>query len=154
MALTLSSPKWRHGATIPKEHTGDGADISPPLVFEGIPPGTSSFALICDDPDAPAGTWVHWVIYDIPGTARGLPAGVATDPSLPDGSHQGRNSWKRSGYGGPSPPPGRPHRYFFRLYALREPLGAPPGQGAKEIGAAARAKAIGAAEFMGTSGRP
>jgi Raf kinase inhibitor-like YbhB/YbcL family protein len=153
MALKVSSPRWKHGETIPKKHTGDGADVSPPLLFEGVPAGTKSFALICDDPDAPVGTWVHWVIYDIPGTAKGLPEGVPTDASLPDGSRQGRNSWKNSGYGGPSPPPGKPHRYFFRLYALREPLGVAPGLGAKEIEAAARAKSIEAAELMGTYGR-
>lgn len=153
MVFRVSSPKWKHGGTIPKEYTADGADVSPPLVFEGVPSGTRSFVLICDDPDAPMGTWVHWVIYDIPGSAPGLPEGVATDPSLPDGSHQGQNSWKRSCYGGPSPPPGKPHRYFFRLYALHEPLGADPGRGAKEIETAARAKALGAAELMGTYGR-
>ena len=153
MAFKVSSPKWKHGERIPTEHTADGADVSPPLLFEGVPSGTKSFALICDDPDAPMGTWVHWVIYDIPGTVHRLPEGVATDPSLPDGSHQGRNSWKKSGYGGPSPPPGKPHRYFFRLYALREPLGAAPGLGAKEVEAAARGKAIEAAELMGTYGR-
>src|SRR5208283_3338828 len=149
MALRVSSPQWKRGETIPKKYTGDGADVSPPLVFEGTPTGTKAFALICDDPDAPAGTWVHWVIYDIPGTAKGLSEGVPTDASLPDGTHQGRNSWKKSGYGGPSPPPGKPHRYFFRLYALREPLGAAPGLGAKEAEAAARAKSLESAEFMG-----
>ena len=153
MALRVSSPRWKHGETIPKKHTGAGADVSPPLIFESVPPGTKSFVLICDDPDAPVGTWVHWVIYDIPGTAKGLPEGVATDASLPDGSRQGRNSWKKSGYGGPSPPPGKLHRYFFRLYALREPLGAAPGLYAKEIEAAARAKSIEEAECMGTYGR-
>ncbi len=153
MVLKVSSRQWQSGATIPTKYTGDGEDISPPLEFDGVPPGTRAFALICDDPDAPVGTWVHWVIYDIPGTARGLPEGVARDPSLPDGSRQGRNSWKRPGYGGPSPPPGQPHRYFFRLYALREPLGARPGLDAKEAEAAARAKSIEAAEFMGRYGR-
>ena len=154
MVLRVSSPKWKHGETIPKQHTGDGADESPPLVYEGVPVGTKSFALICDDPDAPVGTWVHWVIYNIPGTVHGLPAGVATDPSLPDGSRQGKNSWKKSGYGGPSPPPGKPHRYFFRLYALREALGAEPDRSANEIESLARSKSIETAEFMGTYGRP
>jgi Raf kinase inhibitor-like YbhB/YbcL family protein len=153
MVLRVSSPHWKPGETIPKKYTGDGGDLSPPLLFEGVPSGTKAFVLIGDDPDAPGGTWIHWVIYDIPGTAKGLPEGVATAATLPDGSRQGRNSWKKSGYGGPSPPPGKPHRYFFRLYALREPLGAPPGLGAKEIEAAARAKSIEAAEFMGTYGR-
>jgi len=153
MTLRVSSPLWKRGETIPKKYTGDGADVSPPLDFQGVPPGTQSFVLICDDPDAPVGTWVHWVIYDIPGTAKGLPEGVVTDASLPDGSRQGRNSWKKSGYGGPSPPPGKPHRYFFRLYALRERLHVAPGLSAKEIEAAAQAKSIEVAEYMGTYGR-
>jgi Raf kinase inhibitor-like YbhB/YbcL family protein len=153
MALRVSSPRWKHGETIPERHTADGADVSPPIHFEGVPLGTKSFALVCDDPDAPMGTWVHWVIYDIPGTAKGLPEGIPTDASLPDGSRQGRNSWNKSGYGGPSPPPGRPHRYSFRLYALREYLGAAPGLGAKEIEGAARGKSIEMAELMGTYGR-
>ena len=153
MALRVSSPHWKQGETIPKKHTADGADVSPPLVFDGVPAATKAFALICDDPDAPVGTWVHWVIYDIPGTAKGLPEGVSKDPGLSDGSRQGRNSWKRTGYGGPSPPPGKPHRYFFRLYALREPLGVAPGLDAREAEAAARARSIEMAEFMGTYGR-
>lgn len=153
MALKVSSPQWKPGQAIPKKYTGDGADVSPPLVFEGAPAGTRSFALVCDDPDAPVGTWVHWVLYEIPGTAKGLPEGVPTDPSLSDGSRQGRNSWKKHGYGGPSPPPGKPHRYFFRLYALREPLGLASGLSANEVETAARARSIESAEYMGTYGR-
>jgi len=153
MVLRVNSPRWKHGETIPTKYTGDGADASPPLHFEGVPTGTKSFALVCDDPDAPVGTWVHWVIYDVPGVAKGLPEGVVTDASLPDGSRQGRNSWNKIGYGGPSPPPGKPHRYFFRLYALREPLNAPSGLTAKEVEAAARSKALEMAELMGTYGR-
>jgi Raf kinase inhibitor-like YbhB/YbcL family protein len=153
MPLKVGSPQWKTGGTIPKKYTGDGADISPSLVFEGVPQGTKSFALIVDDPDAPVGTWVHWVIYDIPGMAKGLPEDVRSDPSLSDGSRQGRNSWASIGYRGPSPPPGKAHRYFFRLYALRDPLGLPPGLEAKSVEAAARSKAIEMAEFMGTYGR-
>jgi Raf kinase inhibitor-like YbhB/YbcL family protein len=153
MSMKLSSPKWKKGETIPMRYTGDGPDVSPPLVFEGVPAGTKAFALVCDDPDAPVGTWVHWVIYDIPGTANGLAEGVAKAGVLPDGSRQGKNSWKNLGYGGPSPPPGKPHRYFFRLYALREPLGAAPGLTAKDAESAARAKSIESAEYMGTYGR-
>jgi len=153
MPLRIYSPKWKHGETIPTRYTGDGADVSPPLTFEGVPNGTKAFTLICDDPDAPVGTWVHWVIYDIPGTVVGLSEGVAKDGTLPDGSRQGRNSWKKTGYGGPSPPPGTPHRYFFRLYATREPVGLGPGVSAREAEAAAQAKAIASAQFMGIYGR-
>jgi len=154
MVLKIGSPKWRQGETIPNVYTADGRDISPPLKFEGVPTGTKAFALVCDDPDAPVGTWVHWVIYDLPGTSHGLAEGVTAAGSLPDGSRQGKNSWDKIGYGGPSPPPGKAHRYFFRLYALREPLNSAPGLAAKDVEAAARAKSIEMAEFMGTYGRP
>jgi hypothetical protein len=109
--------------------------------------------LICDDPDAPLRTWVHWVLYDMPGTTTELPEGVLADATRADGSRHGRNSWNKLGYGGPSPPRGKPHRYFFRLYALRERLGAEPGLSAKEAEKAARERAIESAEFMGTYGR-
>lgn len=153
MTLRLSSPAWKHGDRIPTRHTADGEDLSPPLVFEGVPDGTAAFALLCDDPDAPAGTWVHWVLYDVPGSATGLPEGIRSDARLADGSCQGRNGWNRVGYGGPSPPRGKPHRYLFRLYALREPLRAKPGLTAAEVEKAARQRAIESATFMGTYGR-
>ena len=151
--LRLSSPSWRQGETIPTRFTADDADVSPPLKFEGVPPGTKAFVLICDDPDAPVGTWVHWVIYDLPGVSKGVPEGIPSSATLGDGARQGKNSWGNTGYGGPSPPPGAPHRYFFRLYALRTPLNAPAGLEAKEVEALARPKSIELAEFMGTYGR-
>ncbi|MEM0129259.1 MAG: YbhB/YbcL family Raf kinase inhibitor-like protein [Thermoplasmata archaeon] len=144
---------WKHGERIPTVHTADGADRSPAIGFEEVPEGTRAFALLCDDPDAPVGTWVHWVLFDIPGTARGLPEGVASAPTLPDGSRSGKNSWDRHGYGGPSPPPGKPHRYFFRLYALPAPLGLPPGSRAAEVEERAKRSALARAEYMGTYGR-
>ncbi|MGI0054320.1 MAG: YbhB/YbcL family Raf kinase inhibitor-like protein [Thermoplasmata archaeon] len=153
MTMRVHSPQWKNGERIPTKYTADGDDVSPPLVFEGVPAGTKAFALICDDPDAPMGTWVHWVLYDIPASAVGLPEGVAKKTSLEDGSHHGRNSWKKQEYGGPSPPPGKPHRYYFRLYALREPLGAKPGLTAPEAEAAAKARSLGSAEYMGIYGR-
>ena len=153
MTLSIRTSAWKDGERIPTKHTADGPDLSPPFEFGGVPPGTKAFALICDDPDAPVGTWVHWVLYDIPGTAKGLPEGLAVDAELPDGSRHGKNSWKKYGYGGPSPPPGKPHRYYFRLYALREPLGANPGLTAAEAESRAKAKAIAFAQYMGTYGR-
>lgn len=149
MELSVTSLGWEPGGRIPEPHTADGEDHSPRIQFAGVPAGVQSFALVFDDPDAPGGTWVHWVIYDIPGAAKGLPEGVSTAGTLPDGSRQGRNSWKKTGYGGPSPPPGAPHRYFFRLYALPAPLGLGPGLSAKEVESVARAKSIEAAQFMG-----
>lgn len=116
--MKLTSPAFNDAQSIPAVHTCDGADKSPPLQWSGASPGTKSFALICDDPDAPMGTWVHWVIYGLPAATSGLQAGFPTSDSLPDGTRQGVTDFKRTGYGGPCPPPGKPHRYFFKLYAL------------------------------------
>lgn len=121
MPFTLSSPAFAHQGEIPAKYTCEGEDISPPLAWGGAPDRTRSFALIVDDPDAPdpkapQRTWVHWVLYNIPGTATGLPEG-ATRRTLPPGTREGLNDWKRTGYGGPCPPVGR-HRYFHKLYAL------------------------------------
>ena len=116
-SFTLSSPVFAQGAAIPAQFTCDGADKSPPLTWTGAPAGVQSFALIMDDPDAPIGTWVHWVIFNIPASTTDLPATIGPDPTLEDGSIQGLNSWRRVGYGGPCPPRGQ-HRYFFKLYAL------------------------------------
>jgi len=118
MAFRLSAPDLREGADIPKKFTCDGADVSPSLAWTDPPKGTKAFALICDDPDAPAGTWVHWVIYDLPADTRDLPEGVPHGPELDSGAQQGRNDFGKIGYNGPCPPRGKPHRYFFKLYAL------------------------------------
>lgn len=121
MAFILASPAFANNGSVPKQYTCEGDDISPPLRWSGAPQGTKSFALIIDDPDAPdprapTMTWVHWVVYDIPADAQGLPEGAANG-GLPAGARQGLNDWKRAAYGGPCPPIGR-HRYFHRLYAL------------------------------------
>ncbi len=118
MSLSLSSAAFTDGTRIPDQYTCEGKDISPPLSWDNAPEGTESFALICDDPDAPMGTWDHWVIFNIPPDSEGLSEAVPTDESLTDGSKQGLNSWKNTNYDGPCPPPGNPHRYFFKLYAL------------------------------------
>lgn len=121
MALKLTSPAFQHEGTIPVRYTCDGDDISPPLVWSGLPEGTRSLALIVDDPDAPDPkapkmTFVHWVLYNIPPTLGGLPEAVES-AHLPPGTGEGLNDWQRTGYGGPCPPIGR-HRYFHKLYAL------------------------------------
>jgi Raf kinase inhibitor-like YbhB/YbcL family protein len=120
MAFILTSSAFAEGAAIPAKHSCDGADVSPPLAWNGAPANTRSFALICDDPDAPRGTWVHWVLYNLPPTLTALPEGVNKTAALKElgGAWQGLNSGKRTGYSGPCPPPGGPHRYFFKLYAL------------------------------------
>jgi len=126
VAFKISSNAFKDGQPIPRQYTCQGKDVSPPLSWEGAPEGTIAYALIVDDPDAPVGTWVHWVLFNIPGQSKGLAEGIAAQASLPDGSIQGLNDFRRIGYGGPCPPPGSPHRYFFKLYALDEKLSLPP----------------------------
>ena len=123
MAFELTSSGFKNNQGIPKEYTCDGSDISVPLSWKNAPDGTKSVALIADDPDAPRGTWVHWVIYDIPADARELAAGVAHDESLKNGAKQGKNDFGKVGYGGPCPPSGPPHHYHFKLYALDQMSG-------------------------------
>ncbi len=150
--ITLTSAAFSHGAMIPKRYTCDGEDISPPLSWSEPPEKTQSFALIMDDPDAPMGTWVHWVIYNIPATARSLPEGVPADGDLPDGSRHGRNSWRRLGYGGPCPPSGT-HRYFFKLYALDTVLPLAAGATKEELLKAMEGHIVAQAELMGRYAR-
>jgi Raf kinase inhibitor-like YbhB/YbcL family protein len=126
MALTIRSPAFADGGEIPTQYTCEGADLSPPLAFSGVPPAAKSLALIADDPDAPdpqapKTVYVHWVLHDLPPDATGLPEAVQPK-ALPAGARVGRNDFGRSGYGGPCPPIGR-HRYFFKLYALDTMLG-------------------------------
>ena len=118
MAFRIESPAFQSQAKIPKKYTCDGENVSPPLVWADPPAGTKSFALISDDPDAPVGNWVHWVVYDLPSEKGELPEGVPTTEILADGAKQGMTDFRRVGYGGPCPPPGKAHRYFFKLYAL------------------------------------
>jgi len=154
MAFSLTSTAFKDGAAIPSAHTCDGADRSPPLAWSGAPPGTAAFALIADDPDAPAGTWVHWVVYNLPAATAELPENVAKVESLDlGGARQGRNDFHRPGYGGPCPPPGPPHHYFFRLYALDAPLTVRPGATKKDVEAAMQGHTLSMAQLMGTYAR-
>ncbi len=120
VTMTVESPAFQDGAAIPARYTADGADVSPPLVIRNVPEGTRSLALVMDDPDAPMGTWVHWVAWNLPEDTSEIPEG-----RLPEGAVEGVNSWGRRGYGGPAPPSGT-HRYFFRVYALDTVLELPP----------------------------
>jgi len=115
--MKITSNACREGEMIPRKHTCDGPDLSPQLAWADLPERTESLALICDDPDAPSGTWVHWVIFNVPFGTRELPEGIPGEEELPDGTRQGRNDFRRIGYGGPCPPGGT-HRYYFKLYAL------------------------------------
>jgi hypothetical protein len=150
MNIKLTSPAFAEGKSIPPAHTGDGVDSSPALKWGELPPGTKTLALICDDPDAPIGTWVHWVLYDMPATVSELPEKVPTTETLPNGAKQGRNDFGRTGYGGPAPPPGKPHRYFFKIYALDAELGLKPRATKKELLRAMEGHILGEGQLMGT----
>src|SRR2546422_4049697 len=149
MAFELKSSAFKAGETIPRKHTCDGQDLSPPLTWTDPPAGTKSFALVCDDPDAPAGTWVHWVLYGVPAGATSLPEGVPATLALADGSRQGTNDFQKPGYGGPCPPRGGAHRYYFRLYALDIVLTLPPGASKASLAKAMAGHTLGQAELMG-----
>lgn len=117
MTLEITSSAFSNGEMIPARYTCDGSDVSPDLSWRGVPNTAKSLALICDDPDAPMGTWVHWVLFNIPAEAVGLPAEISSNATLENGARHGKNDFRRLGYGGPCPPGGT-HRYFFKLYAL------------------------------------
>jgi Raf kinase inhibitor-like YbhB/YbcL family protein len=153
MQINLSSTAFQEGETIPKQFTGDGKDVSPPLTWADPPDGTKSFVLICDDPDAPRGTWTHWVLYNLPADQRKSDEGVPTDESLPNGAKQGKNDFGKVGYGGPAPPRGKPHRYFFRLYALDTTLDLPAGATRDKVVAAAKGHVLAEGQLMGHYGR-
>lgn len=153
MPFSLTSPRFSAGGPIPAEHTCEGGDVSPPLAWSDLPEGTKTLALIVDDPDAPdpaapKRTWVHWVLYNLPPSAGGLPEG-ATRKTLPAGAHEGHNDWNRAGYGGPCPPIGR-HRYFFKLAALDTALPERDGMTKAEVEKAMEGHVLARAELMGT----
>ena len=122
MEIKITSSAFEEGGLIPAKYTCDGADVSPPLQWDAVPEGTRSIALICDDPDAPMGTWVHWVLFNLPSDAKELAENIPTEETLPNGAKQGVNDFGRVGYGGPCPPGGT-HRYFFKIYALDTEVG-------------------------------
>ena len=146
----LTSSAFADKGGIPQVYTCRGQDISPPLAWGDPPDGTESFALIMDDPDALAGLWIHWLIYNIPAEARGLPEALPRDEPLMDGSLQGRNSWSKIGYGGPCPPPGTEQRFFFRLYALDAALDLSSGATRPGLLWAMRGHVLAQLELMGT----
>lgn len=121
--IKLTSPAFAPGKPIPAKYTCDGADVSPPLAWDRVPYGTKSIALVLDDPDAAAGDWVHWVLFDIPPQTKQLAEGGPAGAGLPDGARHGTNDFGKPAYGGPCPPPGKPHRYVFRVYMLDTELG-------------------------------
>lgn len=152
-AFELSSQAFGAGAPIPPEHTCTGANVSPPLAWREPPAGTAAFALLVEDPDAPGGTWVHWVLYDIPASRSELPREVPPVERPGGGMKQGENDFRHIGYGGPCPPPGPPHRYVFRLFALDAPLGLAPGATRGDLLAAIRGHVLAEARLVGTFAR-
>ena len=151
--MHLTSASFPNGGTIPRKHTCDGSDVSPALAWSGAPQGTASFALIADDPDAPVGTWSHWVFYDLPAGTTSLAENVNKVDAPPGGGQQGKNDFGKTGYGGPCPPAGTPHRYFFKLYAVDRGLDLKPGARQKDVERALQGHILAQAELMGKYGR-
>jgi Raf kinase inhibitor-like YbhB/YbcL family protein len=149
MPFALTTSAFRPGDDIPRKFTCQGADISPALAWTDAPAATQSFALIADDPDAPVGTWVHWVAYDLPASARYLPENVPKIDAVPDGGRQGVNDFGKLGYGGPCPPAGNAHRYFFKLYALKAKLGLKAGATKQQVEQAMQGQVLGEVQLMG-----
>jgi Raf kinase inhibitor-like YbhB/YbcL family protein len=153
MSLSISSPSFSSGGDIPKKFTCDGADVSPQLAWTEPPAGTKSLALLVDDVDAPVGNWNHWTLWNLPASARSLAEGISKQDRLPDGTQQGRNDFRKTGYNGPCPPPGKPHRYYFKLFALDTKLDLKAGAGKHELESAMKQHILAQAEWMGRYGR-
>lgn len=143
--MTVTSPAFRHGATIPVKYTCDGDDVSPPLSFASVPRKAVEIILIMEDPDAPGGTYTHWLLFRIPPKTKKI-----AEDTIPAGSHQGTNSFGSQEYGGPCPPPLQTHRYYFRAFALGKRSGLQHGADAGTVATAAKTKSIASAELMGT----
>ena len=148
MTIKVTSPTFEEGGMIPSKYTADGQNISPPLKWEGVPDGTKSLALISDDPDAPVGTWVHWVMWNIPADVAELTENVPPDEDLPDGSRQGITDFGRHGYGGPAPPSGT-HRYYFKIYALDTNLDLPSSSTKSDLLKAMQGHVLAEGQLMG-----
>jgi Raf kinase inhibitor-like YbhB/YbcL family protein len=153
MPVELTSAAFAPGEPFPTRYTCDGDDVSPPLRWSAPPEGTQTLTLIVDDPDAPAGTWVHWVLFNLPAGTRDLPEAIPPDAELAGGARHGNNSWKRLGYGGPCPPGGT-HRYFFKLFALDTALNLDAGASKDDLLRAMQGHVLVQTELMGTYTRP
>jgi len=153
--MEITSEAFAHGERLPDSYAREHRNLSPPLKWSGVPEQAVELAVICDDPDAPMGTWTHWLIWGLSADRVELPEGIEPKPTLPDldAAKQGTNDFGDIGYSGPQPPPGKVHRYFFRLYALREPLALHPRAKASEVHAALEGKVLASAETMATYSR-
>jgi len=153
MGMELTSVAFKDGGDIPLRYTGLGENISPELAWSGVPDGTKSFVLIVEDPDAPSGTWVHWLVYNIPKDFRGFSEGASGSSNLGKGTTEGRNSFRERGYGGPEPPPGSPHRYIFTVYALGNVVNIPSGANKNKVESAMKGRILDSAQLSGRFGR-
>jgi Raf kinase inhibitor-like YbhB/YbcL family protein len=153
MTIPVSSPAFAENGAIPEKHTCDGDDVSPPLAWTSLPEGTRSLALITDDPDAPGGTFVHWVIYDLPPDLAGLSEGISQTGSVEGGGLQGTNGFRKNGYHGPCPPKGSTHRYYFKLYALDTMLNLKEGASKADLEKAMIGHILGQGQVVGQYGR-
>jgi Raf kinase inhibitor-like YbhB/YbcL family protein len=151
MSVKLTSAAFQEGGAIPKQYTADGRNLSPPLKWRDPPAEAKSFAVVCEDPDAPRGTFTHWVLYNLPAESRQLGEGVA--PEAADGATPGVNDFGKAGYGGPSPPPGKPHHYVFKLYALDGPLDLRAGATKSQLLTAAKGHVLAEGQLTGMYGR-
>lgn len=150
MVLSISSPVFQEGEGIPAKYSCEGQDISPPLAWGEPPADTNSFALIVDDPDAPGRVFTHWVLFNLPADSRELPEAVPTQPQLSSSALQGKNDFGKTGYGGPCPPPGRPHRYQFTLYALDQLLDLKSGASKQQVLEAMQGHILDKGQLTGT----
>ncbi len=150
MNIQITSTAFAEGQPIPQKYTCAGPDVSPPLQWTNAPAGAKSLALIADDPDAPMGTWVHWVIYNLPPATTALAENMPQSPELTDGAKQGINDFRQTGYGGPCPPSGQPHRYFFKVYALDVTLNLKSGATKEELLKAMEGHVLAKGQLMGT----
>jgi len=150
--INVKSTAFEEGGMIPKPYTCDGTDISPPLAWTGIPEATKSIALICDDPDAPRGTWVHWVLFNLPPDTKNLPENIPPQKRLENGAIHGINDFRKIGYGGPSPPSGT-HRYYFKVYALDTEIDLKPGITKKKLLKTMKGHVLAEGQLMGKYGR-
>jgi len=150
MSILLTSPSFSEGGAIPKRHSGEGDNLSPSLSWSGLPPSTKSIVLLVEDPDAPSGTFVHWILFNIPSGVNRLPEGLPETPDLPGIGRQGENDARTTGYFGPYPPPGKPHRYFFKIFVLDRMLELPAGCTSPQLQKAMRECVLDTGSLMGT----
>ena len=148
MEITVTSSAFQEGEMIPRKYTCDGANVSPPVAWTGVPDGAKSIALISDDPDAPVGTWVHWVLYNLPLDSTGLAEGIKPVEKLDNGARHGLNDFRKFGYGGPCPPGGT-HRYYFKVYALNAVLELKPNATKADLVKAMEGKILAQGQLMG-----